>query len=210
MKNIVVGIFSMMACLWAHAGDLPDATLTPGALNPEVSQANIHQTVCVKGWTKSIRPPANYTNRLKRQQIRQYGYADSNPRDYEEDHLVPLSVGGHPTDPRNLWPQPRKSQWNGTERTSWNSPSIAAYAAARSLSRRRARPSRRTGSPHMAATAVCCGAIPMARRNEGMKGERDGRPRTSLRSATLAHYLMPIRRQYGGADDPDRGFCCKR
>lgn len=112
MKNIVVGIFSMMACLWAHAGDLPDATLTPGALNPEVSQANIHQTVCVKGWTKSIRPPANYTNRLKRQQIRQYGYADSNPRDYEEDHLVPLSVGGHPTDPRNLWPQPRKSQWN--------------------------------------------------------------------------------------------------
>jgi hypothetical protein len=26
--------------------------------------------------------------------------------DYEEDHFIPLELGGHPTDPRNLWPQP--------------------------------------------------------------------------------------------------------
>jgi hypothetical protein len=26
--------------------------------------------------------------------------------DYEEDHLIPLEVGGHPTDPKNLWPEP--------------------------------------------------------------------------------------------------------
>lgn len=26
--------------------------------------------------------------------------------DYEEDHLIPLELGGNPTDPRNLWPQP--------------------------------------------------------------------------------------------------------
>lgn len=112
MKSVVVGLAAILVCFGADAGDLPDPARTPGALNPEVNQANIQQTVCVKGWTKSVRPPAYYTNRLKRQQIRQYGYADSNPRDYEEDHLVPLSVGGHPTDPRNLWPQPRKSQWN--------------------------------------------------------------------------------------------------
>jgi len=24
---------------------------------------------------------------------------------YEEDHLIPLSLGGHPNDPRNLWPE---------------------------------------------------------------------------------------------------------
>jgi hypothetical protein len=27
--------------------------------------------------------------------------------DYEEDHLVPLGLGGSPTDTRNLWPEPR-------------------------------------------------------------------------------------------------------
>ncbi|MGW4135214.1 hypothetical protein ACWELV_00120 [Streptomyces mirabilis] len=26
--------------------------------------------------------------------------------DYEEDHLVPLELGGAPRDPSNLWPEP--------------------------------------------------------------------------------------------------------
>jgi hypothetical protein len=26
-------------------------------------------------------------------------------------HLIPLSVGGNPTDIRNLWPEPRHSEW---------------------------------------------------------------------------------------------------
>jgi hypothetical protein len=38
-----------------------------------------------------------------------YGYADKNLKDYEEDHLIPLEVGGSPTDPKNLWPQPQAS-----------------------------------------------------------------------------------------------------
>lgn len=110
-KIIAVLVFSM-ASFAVHAGDLPDSTLTPGAINPDVTQENINSTVCVKGWTKTVRPPAFYTNRLKRTQLRQYGYADTNPRDYEEDHLIPLGVGGNPTDPRNLWPEPRNSAWN--------------------------------------------------------------------------------------------------
>jgi hypothetical protein len=34
--------------------------------------------------------------------------------DYEEDHLVPLDLGGVPYDPRNLWPEPRAAAdgWN--------------------------------------------------------------------------------------------------
>ena len=28
---------------------------------------------------------------------------------YEEDHLIPLGLGGAPADPRNLWPEPRTS-----------------------------------------------------------------------------------------------------
>jgi hypothetical protein len=36
----------------------------------------------------------------------QYGETGS-PASYEEDHLVPLELGGDPTDPRNLWPEPQ-------------------------------------------------------------------------------------------------------
>lgn len=39
-------------------------------------------------------------------QILEYGYADRNPSDYQEDHLVPLELGGAPRDRRNLWPEP--------------------------------------------------------------------------------------------------------
>jgi len=84
----------------------PDPARTPGAVNPDINQDDIEQTICNREWsTKSIRPPANYTNRLKFEQIEEYGDSDTNPRDYEEDHLIPLELGGSPTDPQNLWPE---------------------------------------------------------------------------------------------------------
>ena len=86
---------------------LPQRRLTPGALNPRVRQGDIRRTICVRGYTRLIRPPERYTERLKREQIRAYGYADHWLRSYEEDHLIPLELGGSPTSPRNLWPEPR-------------------------------------------------------------------------------------------------------
>ena len=85
---------------------LPNPHLTPGAIDPRVTQANIQQTICVRGYTRSVRPSVHYTERLKRRQVAQYGYADRRLRDYEEDHLVSLELGGSPSDPRNLWPEP--------------------------------------------------------------------------------------------------------
>lgn len=100
----------------ALASDLPDPMLTPGAINPDVTQQNIQQTVCVKGYTKTIRPPAHFTNKLKKRQMREYGYPDRNPKHYEEDHLIALSIGGAPDDPRNLWPEPRNSEWSAKKK----------------------------------------------------------------------------------------------
>src|SRR5262249_52771193 len=74
---------------------------TPGVLNPEVTQATLATTVCVPGYSKRIRPPASYTGELKRRQIREWGLPGG-PEDYQEDHLISLSLGGHPTDERNL------------------------------------------------------------------------------------------------------------
>src|SRR6266571_6048032 len=82
-----------------------DLVRSPGVLNPAVTQANINATICVQGWTKTIRPPTSYTNALKRKQMREYGVGGS-PSDYQEAHLISLELGGHPTDPRNLWPEP--------------------------------------------------------------------------------------------------------
>ena len=80
--------------------------LTPGALNPDVSQATIRRTICSRGWTATIRPPSSYTSELKLEQMRVYGFAGT-PADYEEDHFISLELGGAPNDPKNLWPERR-------------------------------------------------------------------------------------------------------
>jgi hypothetical protein len=80
-------------------------SLTPGVLNPDVTQATIRTTICRPGWTRTVRPPVDYTNGLKRLGLRQYGLRGP-PADYQEDHLISLELGGNPNDPRNLWPEP--------------------------------------------------------------------------------------------------------
>jgi hypothetical protein len=82
-----------------------DPVRTPGVLNPDVTQATIRTTICVQGWTRTVRPPTEYTNALKLRQMRAYGETGP-PSAVQEDHLISLELGGHPTDPRNLWPEP--------------------------------------------------------------------------------------------------------
>ena len=105
----LLAVGSLIAEARSRDGGAPrakaDPMLTPGVLNPQVSQATIGETVCVRGWTGTIRPPSEYTAALKEQQTRERGLAGG-PSDYQEDHLISLGLGGHPTDPRNLWPQP--------------------------------------------------------------------------------------------------------
>lgn len=87
---------------------LPDPACTPGATNPEVSQADVASTICAPGWTATIRPPESYTEPLKIEQMAAYAETES-IGSYEEDHLISLELGGSPTDRRNLWPEPGAS-----------------------------------------------------------------------------------------------------
>lgn len=84
-----------------HHG-LPDRRCTPGAIRSSVTVA----AICAFGYSRAVRPPESFTEPLKLAQMRAYGLPGS-PGDFEEDHLVPLSIGGAPRDPRNLWPEPR-------------------------------------------------------------------------------------------------------
>jgi hypothetical protein len=88
-----------------RSGVLADPVRTPGVLNADVTQATVVSTICSRGWTRTIRPPVEYTNTLKRRQMREYEERGP-PSRYQEDHLISLELGGSPTDPRNLWPEP--------------------------------------------------------------------------------------------------------
>ena len=86
----------------------PDPTCTPGALNPAVTQATIARTICVAGWTSTVRPPESITEQEKVASMAAYGDTGS-LGDHEYDHFVPLELGGATNDSRNLWPEPGTS-----------------------------------------------------------------------------------------------------
>ena len=81
---------------------LPDPKLTPGATDPRVTQANIRQTICVSGYTNTVRPPVSYTNRIKLKQMRARGITGPLSA-WKLDHRIPLDAAGNPRDERNLY-----------------------------------------------------------------------------------------------------------
>jgi hypothetical protein len=90
---------------------LPDRRCTPGAVREGVTL----QAICGYDYSRSVRPPESYTEQLKLSQMRSY-QLPGRASEYEEDHLVPLSIGGAPRDPANLWPEPRHGPYNAAEK----------------------------------------------------------------------------------------------
>jgi hypothetical protein len=86
----------------------PDPSCSPGALNHAVTQATIGSTICMSGYSASVRPPERITAKEKLASMAAYGDGGS-PSDVEYDHLVSLELGGAANDPRNLWPEPGSS-----------------------------------------------------------------------------------------------------
>jgi hypothetical protein len=103
---------------------LPDPRYTPGATNPEVTQENVKHNICPphtapdghRWTTKDVRPSASYTNKLKEKQLESYYRGQGTPAGVEEDHLIPLTLGGCPTCEKNLWPQPRDGEHAAAEK----------------------------------------------------------------------------------------------
>lgn len=60
------------------------------------------RVMCASGYSATVRPPATYTNKIKRTLVKQQGGLMA---DYELDHLVPISIGGDPASKDNLWLQ---------------------------------------------------------------------------------------------------------
>lgn len=102
-------------CHYRSGGALPDPVCTPGVSDPRVRETvedtytarafAVTARVCTPGYAASVRPPTSYTGPLKREQMAAY-HATGPPSAYQEDHLIPLELGGSPRSPSNLWPQP--------------------------------------------------------------------------------------------------------
>jgi hypothetical protein len=81
-------------------------------LNRDVTEATLAQTICVSGYTKTIRPSMTYTNFVKKRLMVEQGLDyETSKADYELDHVIPLALGGHPRHLNNLMLQP----WEGTD-----------------------------------------------------------------------------------------------
>ncbi len=80
---------------------LPDSACTPGATDMQVTQYNIHQTICVAGYSSSIR---NVPSEEKKGVYQEYGIYSHHTGEYEIDHLISLELGGS-NDIANLWPE---------------------------------------------------------------------------------------------------------
>lgn len=111
--NGSLSLLGAAGLLWGafSSSALPDPRVTPGAVDAHVTQANIQETICVPGYARSVRPPYSIMGRLKAQAMRR-DHPGERFGEYEFDHLVALSIGGAPDDPRNLWLEPRLVRWS--------------------------------------------------------------------------------------------------
>ena len=109
---LIASLVTIPTSAFGAFASLPNPVTTPGAINPLVNQGNVSTTICRNGYTATIRPPVSYTNSLKRHQLNSFPYESYGTTDlkfFEEDHLIPLELGGSPTSAQNLWPE----LWSG-------------------------------------------------------------------------------------------------
>lgn len=103
--------FPRNAAVFFAAVLVSDMAHAIGAIDADVNQANIQQTICVRGYTKTVRPSVIYTNGVKRKLLRESGIDEIHISDFELDHIIPLAVGGHPRKLENLQLQ----AWEGPD-----------------------------------------------------------------------------------------------
>ena len=66
---------SLLLLLFILIGQINYSRAEELPLNREVSQNTIDETICVPGYTKTVRPPASVTNTVKFEMLRAGGYS---------------------------------------------------------------------------------------------------------------------------------------
>jgi hypothetical protein len=103
MRSILL-LTALLLSSAAHGGDLPDPTLTPGAVMTMDAAV-----VCAPGYAKSVR---HVPGSVKAKVYAKYGITSHRSGEYEVDHLISLELGDS-NDIANLWPQSYWTEpWN--------------------------------------------------------------------------------------------------
>lgn len=118
MKNTIfaslclLGTLSALAIAEPAERDIPDPHITPG----EVASSDFSD-VCgkVDGLTYSKRHRLSQTPETKRDVFAAYHVPWSDARLYEDDHIIPLCLGGADTH-ANRWPQHHDGVWNSQKK----------------------------------------------------------------------------------------------
>jgi hypothetical protein len=106
---LIFAAAGLMAESAAGAADMPDPRLTPGAVASS-DAAEVCESDGRPGSAYS-RAHREMNQAQRRGDFARYGIPWSDHRFYEDDHLVPLCLGGADT-AANRWPQPRSGEWN--------------------------------------------------------------------------------------------------
>lgn len=80
------------------------------------------QIICHAGYSATVRPPYEVARQIKRQMVGPF----ADMRLYVLDHIIPLSLGGHPSDRRNLQIQ-SKAEAEQKDRLEWLLLGMACY-----------------------------------------------------------------------------------
>jgi hypothetical protein len=94
-------VYLLVGSLLAFGQTLPPKRVT-GVTDPAVTQANIHTTICVSGYTSKVR---NVTEAEKHAVYTRDHLQPKKGICCEVDHLISLEIGGS-NDIDNLWAQP--------------------------------------------------------------------------------------------------------
>lgn len=105
VTKIAAAVLLCVASFAVHA--VPVAVL-----NADVTSTSLNRTICVSGYTKTVRPSTSFTNAMKKRLMLADGLDyDTERANYELDHIIPLALGGHPRNPQNLVLQ----DWEGDD-----------------------------------------------------------------------------------------------
>jgi len=80
----------------------PAAADDAAVLDPRVTQETLAETVCVHGYTRSVRPGWRWARAMKDRALAAVGLGPEARGAYQLDHRMPLVLGGAARDPANL------------------------------------------------------------------------------------------------------------
>ncbi|MBY0561547.1 hypothetical protein [Hyphomicrobium sp.] len=91
-------LFLILAVGGIGAADMRPDPDTWRTYNPAVTQETIATTICVPGYTASVRPPVYITQLIKKWLLEAQGLTWADADKYQLDHAISLSIGGEPGD----------------------------------------------------------------------------------------------------------------